>query len=166
MYDSNTFFTTHFSICHSFLDSLYIEVFPPSGGIDCPTHKCLFRFALWHSDTIAFCPESDFTLYRWKIEIDLGNMWEAVTPEHINYGIYINYGFRKHFQLQARLLQRSPLASVHTIDNTNSTHDTKHGGSGRVDYWSMASRLECYHLDSNPKFRRTMGTRQNIRTAC
>ena len=30
------FFTTHFLICHSFLDFLYMCIFPPSGEIDCP----------------------------------------------------------------------------------------------------------------------------------
>ena len=67
--------------------------------------------------------------------------------EHINYG---DDNYRQH---------------LHAHDPDLDPNDPIHTRSSRVDDRRMAPRLESQHLDSNPKFRRTMGADQDIRTA-
>jgi hypothetical protein len=54
---------------------------------------------------------------------------------------------------------------LHALDPDLDPNDPSHTRSGRLDNWLMAPRLESQHLDSNPEFRRPMGTSQDIRTA-
>ena len=50
---SVVFFITHFSICHSFLDFLYIGVLYHHGVIDCPAaNKSLFQITQLYSNTV------------------------------------------------------------------------------------------------------------------